>query len=72
MRIHWPNIFATILALVACVLVIRHETAMATFLGNIHCLGPGHTEDERITGLIAFGLVAFLLIAVLRILNRKH
>lgn len=72
MRIHWPNIFATILTIIGCVIAIRHWTAMGHILGSINRMGPGHTDDERTTGLIAFGLVAFLLIAVLRILNRKH
>jgi len=74
MRIHWPNIYALILIIVACVMAIRHWTAIGIFLGGIAHIGPGHSGDERIMGLIAFGIVAVLFVAVLRIhsRNRKH
>jgi hypothetical protein len=73
MRIHWPNIYALIFTIVASIVAIRHQAAIGTFLSSIAHIGPGHAGDEQTIGLIAFGIVAVLFVAVLRILihNRK-
>lgn len=72
MRIHWPNIYALILTIVAGIVAIRHQAAIGTFLGCIAHIGPGRSDDERTMGLIAFGVVAVLFVAVLRILSRNR
>ncbi len=74
MRIHWPNVFVLFLAVVAAVVVLRHGTALATFLGSVPDIGPGHSTDERTLGLIAFGIAAVCLVAILKILtnSRRH
>jgi len=74
MRILWHNIFALILAAVAVAVLIRCRTALATFLGSLSDIGPGHPLHQQILGLIAFVICSVLFLVVLRSLinNRKR
>lgn len=72
MRILWQNILAFSVLVVIGVMALRYHTAIGTFLGSIAHIGPGHSDDERTLGLIAFGIVAVLFIAALRILTNNR
>ena len=74
MRILWNNIIAMILAAAAAAVLIRCRTALATFLGSITDIGPGHSAHQQTLGLIAFLICSVLFFVVLRTLinNRKR
>lgn len=74
MRILWHNVFALALAILAIVILVFNRKDTRTFLESMQDIGPGHTTDEQVMGLIAFGLVLVGIVAVLKILienNRK-
>ena len=71
MHLHWNNIIAFALALTALVLLFQFRGPTTAFLASMPNIGPGHTIEEKTIGLIAFGVTAALLVAVLRILTRK-
>ena len=61
-----------ILAVVIVVLLVKHWTEMGYFLGTIQYIGPGYSREEQIMGLIAFGLVMVLIVALVRILKDSN
>lgn len=71
MRIHWNNILVLILA---AVVLIRCRTALATFLGSIADISPGHSAHQQTLGLLAFLICSVLVLVVVRTLinNRKR
>lgn len=72
MEIRWNNIIALILLIIALVLAVKFLPAMMAFLGSMKDIGPGHTADEKTIGLMAFGLVAILLVAIVKVLTTRH
>ena len=72
MKIIWPNVIVVCLVFLAVVIWIRHHAAISGFLGHMDQIGPGHSPDDRLLGLIAFGLVAVSVVAIVRILTRKN
>ena len=66
MRILWKNIFALILIAVGVAVLIRCRTALATFLGSISDIGPGHSPHQQTLGLIASLICSVLFLVVLR------
>jgi len=74
MRILWHNVVALLLAIIGITLLIRNGTEIRSFLSTTRQIGPGHSPDEQVMGLIAFGLVLVAFLAVLKIIierNRK-
>jgi len=69
MQIRWNNIIALILLVIALVLAVNFLPSLIAFLGSMKDIGPGHTTDEKTVGLIAFGLVGILLVAVVKVLT---
>lgn len=74
MRIRWYNVFVLMLALVVAVTALRPHSPLGIFLHSMANLGPGHSNDEQILGLLAWLLTTILFIVVLRALlnNRGH
>ena len=72
MKIHWENLIAAILALSAVVLLIRYRHAVAAFLSGIERVGPGYARDEQAMGLIAFGIIGAILVAIVKILTQNR
>jgi len=70
MTTRWNNIIALILFVIALVLGVRFLPAIVGFLGSMNDIGPGHTTDEKTMGMMAFGLVAILLVAVVKVLTQ--
>lgn len=71
MQIKWRNIFAFLLALGAFILLIHSLEPIAAFLATMRDIGPGHTPEEQLKGLLAFGLVLISILGVIRILARS-
>lgn len=72
MEIKWANVFGFALLIFAFVLVIRMHERVHAFLASMGQMGPEHTTDEKIWGLIAFGLVAITLAGLIQILIRSQ
>ena len=74
MEIKWENIVWFGLIIFTFVLVIRMHEQIFAFLASMGQMGPQHTTDEKIWGLIAFGLVALILAGLIKILihNQDH
>lgn len=69
MRIHWHNIIALILVIIAIVLFFKCWPEMTDTLATMKHLGPGHTVEDKTFGLLALGLIGAILVAVVKILT---
>jgi hypothetical protein len=68
MKIRWDNLIAAMLALAGVVVLIRYRAPIAAFLAGVERVGPGFSPDDQAMGLIAFGIVGVLLVAIVKIL----
>lgn len=66
MIIKWANIVALALALAALIVIFKMPREIGAFLGTMRYIGSGNPNDEMM-GLLAFGLVLVLIVAVVRI-----
>jgi len=67
MEIKWSNLAFFVLVVFTFVVTIRMRESIVIFLSSLGQLGPEHSTDEKIWGLMAFGLVAVTLVAILRV-----
>lgn len=72
MRIRWPNVVAVALAIIGIAILIRNVTGIQAFLSAMYQIGPGHSPEDQVRGLIAFGLVLVAFLAVLKIVIDKE
>ena len=70
MEIRWNNIIALLLLIFAFVILMRGWDEIGQFFSGMGDLGPRHSQEEQIMGLIAFGLVGVLIVAVVKILTQ--
>ncbi len=68
MEIKWPNVVTFALVIVAFITTLRMHEEMGGFLGSMRYLGSSPNLADRVYGLMAFGLVVIILVAVLRML----
>lgn len=66
-EIKWANVVAFALAITAFVIAIRWHHAIVEFLNNMGRIGPGYSGEEQTWGLLAFGLILVLIVAVTKI-----
>jgi hypothetical protein len=71
MQVHWQNIVALMLAIGTLTLFLKYPAQISGFLASMQLIGPGHDPDEQTLGLIAFGLVAISLVAIVRLLTQN-
>ena len=72
MQIKWSNVIALALVVFALVIGLKHLPRISEFLSTVSHIGPRGDPDQRISGLIAFGLIMITIVAVVRILvDRK-
>ena len=71
MEIRWNNIIAFILLLIALVLLAKCLPEITAFVTSMKHIGPGHSKDDQVFGLIAFSLCGILLVAIVRILSNN-
>ena len=72
MEIRWNNLIALAMVIAAIVLVVKNPVEIGSFLGSMKAIGPGHTMEEKAMGLVAFGLIGVLIVAVVRIVVRNN
>ena len=68
MAIKWANAFVFVLAIVGLSIGLRHHRAMSAFLSMMTAIGPGHDPEEQVIGLLAFGIVAVSVLALIKVL----
>ena len=66
-EIRWGAVTALVFMVGAFVIAVVYRDAITRFLGTMQTIGPGHTTDEQVLGLIAFGIIAMLIVAVVRL-----
>jgi len=74
MTIKWTNIIALALLLMALVVIFKAPSEIGAFLGTVRYIGSGQPHNEMM-GLLVFGLVLVLIVAVAKIVidsNRKN
>ena len=67
MTIKWANVVALALAIFALVLILKMPGEMGAFMATMRYIGSGN-RDEEMMGLLAFGLVMVLIVAVVKII----
>ena len=68
--IKWKNIVAVLLTIVVIVLLARNPSLFEDTAATLRGIGPGHSTDEQVMGLITLGLIGLLIVAIVRILAR--
>ncbi len=71
-EIKWANVVVLGLVIFALVTVIRMHEQVSGFLASMDQMGPEHTTDEKLWGLMAFGLVALILAGILKMLIQNR
>lgn len=64
MEVKFHNIICFALAMFALLMLFHMHEEVAAFLQAMGDLGPEHSTDEKIWGLMAFGLVCATLLGV--------
>ena len=72
MKPRWDNIFALGLIVFALWTLAHFPKEIDSFLGSMRYAGPGHTPDEQLIGLMAFGLIAMTLLGVIKIVLQRN
>ena len=71
MEIKWTNLACMVFFVVALIMVIQMHEQMAAFIGSMGNIGPGHSPDQQIMGLISLGIVSAILLGIITILKRN-
>ena len=67
MEIRWANVVAFVFLITALVIFVMNADAIASFLATIKDIGPNHSPEQQLRGLLAFGLIGVIIVAVVRI-----
>ena len=68
MGIKWNNIVALVLTIVLIVVLVSNPSLLELTTTNLRGIGPGHSTDDKVMGLITLGLIGVLIVAIVRIL----
>ena len=71
MEVKWTNVICFALAIFAVLMLIHMQESVVSFLRAMGDLGPEQTADEKIWGLIAFSLVAVILVGILKVIMQN-
>jgi hypothetical protein len=69
MIIKWSNIAVFALVVITFIVFIKTYRSIAEFLNSIGRIGPGSQPGDWTSGLVAFGLIGVLVVAIVAILN---
>ena len=72
MKPRWDNIFALGLIVFSLLFLTSYPMQIGSFLRSVEYAGPGHTPDEQLMGLMAFGLIAMTLLGVIKIVLQHN
>lgn len=66
MEIKWNNVFAALFGLLAVIILVNNPAAIGRFLGAVQEIGK--EPQQTVEGLIAAGLCAVFLVAMVKLL----
>ncbi|MCC6681240.1 MAG: hypothetical protein IT445_10115 [Phycisphaeraceae bacterium] len=72
MQIKWNNIIAVLLGILAIAIFAAYPGLVAGLINNLRGIGPGHPTEDKVMGLIAFGLIGILLVAIVLLLTHNQ
>jgi ABC-type Fe3+ transport system permease subunit len=72
MEMKWTNLLCFVLVIFSVWLLIHMQESVVAFLSALGQLGPEHSTDEKFWGLIAFSVVAIVLVGVLTVLRQNR
>lgn len=72
MQVRWGNLIALGMVIIATVIGISHQREIRGFVATMTEIGPGHSPEEQIVGLLAFGLSAVIILAALKIVLNSN
>jgi hypothetical protein len=74
MTIRWPNVVALALAVFALVVGLKCSRQIGELFSGLTAAGAGQGPgpDGRVLGLMAFGLVLVVVVAIVRILQNNR
>jgi hypothetical protein len=70
MQPKWANIFLFLLLMVAVICLAKLRWEAASFLSNLGNIGPYHTPEEQMKGLIALTFCIVCILAILKTILR--
>lgn len=70
MEIKWSNVVVVAILAFAVAVIVAAPEQMRAFLGSMEGIAPGHSPEEQVKGLIAFGVVIASILAVAIIVSR--
>jgi hypothetical protein len=68
MNIKWNNLVVLLLVIAALIMLPRLPSLLAVITDNLRGIGPHHSTDDKVIGLITFALICLTLVAVVRLL----
>ncbi len=75
MKIRWTNVFVFGMTIAVILLFKEYGSEIIGFLRSMKNIGPGHSTEEKTIGLMAFGLIAILVVSIVKIItqtSQKH
>ncbi len=72
MHIRWENVFCFALLIVGLVICVKGCGSMRSAASDMERIGPGHSIDEKTTGLLCIGLLGVTLVAIVKILTKTR
>ncbi len=75
MEIKWTNIICLALVIFAIILMVKTPHQIGAFLSTMKDIGPEHSHEEKTVGLLAFGLLMVIIVALAKIViesNRRN
>ncbi len=71
MQVKWTNVISLALVVFAFVTGLRYLPEIGGFLSTLSHIGPRGDPEQRIFGLMAFGLILVTVVGVIRILTNN-
>lgn len=72
MNVKWNNFFALVFLIFLFVILLKGWNQIGLFLSGMGNIAPGHSTDQQVMGLLAFGLVMVLIAAIVKILTQRN
>jgi hypothetical protein len=66
--VHWSNVVLFALIIFALIAMVKMREEIAAFFSCMAEIGPGHTTEEKMWGLMVYLLIAGTFLATLRII----
>jgi hypothetical protein len=70
MQVIWSRVLALLLVILATIVLVRSWASIVAFVKTAADIQPYTSPEEQTAGLIAFGLIALFILALVRILTQ--